>query len=80
MADQRPRRPAPIFLTLVLCALLAVFFAYDGPQWIGQLPGDIRAERGETRIFIPFTSGVAIALALALVLQVLQRWMFRDPE
>jgi len=80
MDETRQRRPPPIFSTLVLVVLVVAFFAYDGMQWIGNLPGDIRAQQGDTRISIPFTSGVALAIALAFVLQVLQRWLFRDPD
>jgi hypothetical protein len=40
-------------------------------SWLGSLPGDIRIDSGNTRIFIPITSMVLVSVALNLLL-----WLF----
>ena len=41
--------------------------------WFGNLPGDIRIERGETRIFIPLTSMLLASVVLTLFLNIVAR-------
>jgi uncharacterized membrane protein YidH (DUF202 family) len=45
-------------------------------SWFGRLPGDIRIESENVRIYIPFTSMILISLALSLVLGIINR-LFR---
>lgn len=35
-------------------------------SWFGRLPGDIRYERGGTRVYVPITSMLLVSLALTL--------------
>jgi hypothetical protein len=42
-------------------------------NWFGRLPGDIRIERGDTRIFIPITSMVILSILLSLLFMLLRR-------
>ncbi len=42
-------------------------------SWIGRLPGDIRIERENTRVFIPITSMIVISLILSLILNLFTR-------
>lgn len=42
--------------------------------WFGNLPGDIRIERDDTRIWIPITSMAIVSLVLTLVLNAISRW------
>lgn len=41
--------------------------------WFGRLPGDIRYEGENTRVFIPITSMLLISVALTLVLNLVRR-------
>jgi hypothetical protein len=45
--------------------------------WFGNLPGDIRIEGENTRVFIPITSMIIISVVLTVVVN-LVGWMFRD--
>lgn len=47
-------------------------FAWIG-GWFGNLPGDIRIERGGTRVFIPLGSMLVVSLVLTSALNVLAR-------
>lgn len=41
--------------------------------WIGKLPGDIRIEGENSRVFIPITSMIIISLVLSILLNLFQR-------
>ena len=43
-------------------------------DWFGHLPGDIRIERGSTRIYIPITSLIIVSAVLTLIVQILARF------
>lgn len=53
-----------IGVVLVLVGLLATTGALS---WCGRLPGDIRIERGNSRLYVPITSMLLISLVLSLV-------------
>lgn len=53
-----------IGVVLVLVGLLATTGALS---WFGRLPGDIRIERGNSRLYVPITSMLLISLVLSLV-------------
>jgi hypothetical protein len=55
-------------IVLVLVGVLAWTGAL---AWLGNLPGDIRIVRGNTRIYIPFASMLLISLALNVLV-----WLF----
>lgn len=43
-------------------------------SWFGRLPGDIRSESENTRLFIPITSMVVVSIVLSVVLNLIGRW------
>jgi hypothetical protein len=45
---------------------LVVMFA-PGIPWLGRLPGDIRIENENTRIYVPITTCIVLSLALSAV-------------
>ena len=42
-------------------------------SWFGRLPGDIRIERPNARVYIPITSMVLISLVLSILFGILRR-------
>lgn len=44
-----------------------------GVSWFGRLPGDIRIEGENTRVFIPITSMVIISVVLTVVFNLVSR-------
>ncbi len=44
-------------------------------SWFGHLPGDVRIDRGNVKVFIPFTSMILVSLALTLLLNLLRRFL-----
>ncbi|HEV2855509.1 MAG TPA: DUF2905 domain-containing protein [Thermoanaerobaculia bacterium] len=43
-------------------------------SWFGRLPGDIRIDRGNVKVFFPITSMILISIVLTLVLNLLRRF------
>lgn len=41
--------------------------------WFGRLPGDIRIERGATRVYVPIISMLLLSLAISLAAYLFRR-------
>lgn len=69
----------PVGLMLVVAGLgLAVvgLLVWAGAfSWFGRLPGDIRVESGNTRIYAPLASMVLISVLLSLGAWVVRRFL-----
>ena len=42
-------------------------------SWFGRLPGDIRIERGNTRVYIPLVSMLIVSVVVSIVLSLFRR-------
>ena len=42
-------------------------------HWFGRLPGDIRYEGENSRVFIPITSSILISIILSILINLLRR-------
>jgi hypothetical protein len=42
--------------------------------WVGRLPGDIRIESGNTRVYFPIVTMVVVSVVLSLLLAVARRF------
>jgi len=61
-----------IFLGLIL--ILGGVLIWTGAfSWFGRLPGDIRIESENVRVYIPFTSMIILSLALSLLMGIINR-------
>lgn len=60
-----------IGLALAALGLVVMTGAFD---WFGRLPGDIRIERGNTRIYIPITSMILVSVALSAIVHLITRF------
>jgi uncharacterized membrane protein YidH (DUF202 family) len=65
-------------LVLVVFGLAVVaigLLAWTGAlSWFGRLPGDIRVERENVRVYFPIVSMLLISVVLTLVLNLLRRF------
>lgn len=63
-----------VIVGLVIAGVgLLLWFAPNALSWFGRLPGDIRIERGNTRIYAPIASMLLISLVLTLLMNLLRR-------
>lgn len=68
-------RPLGILLLVLGAAIaLAGLLVWAGwLSWLGRLPGDVRIERENVKIFVPFTSMILVSVVLSLVLHLIRR-------
>jgi uncharacterized protein HemY len=59
----------------VLLLLIGAVVLYGGSGWFGRLPGDVRIERGSTRVYLPITSMVLLSIVLSLLVTLLRRFL-----
>lgn len=58
---------------ILVVAGVILYFAGDRLNWLGRLPGDIRIEKGNTRIFFPITTMILLSLLLSLILWIVRK-------
>ncbi|MBS3932818.1 MAG: DUF2905 domain-containing protein [Truepera sp.] len=75
----------PIVSALLVSLLLSLFIGTIGwllglvatlVGWLGNLPGDIRIERGNFTLFLPITSMLLLSLLLSVILSAVA-WLLR---
>jgi Zn-dependent protease with chaperone function len=57
-------------VAIVVVGLLVWWGAFG---WFGHLPGDIRIERDNVRVYVPLVSMLVISIVLTLVLNLISR-------
>ena len=67
----------PVGLLVVVGGIFSVvvgLLIYSGGlSWFGRLPGDIRYESGNVRIYVPIVSMLLVSIALTLLFNLLRR-------
>ncbi|UCH13340.1 MAG: DUF2905 domain-containing protein [Bacteroidales bacterium] len=61
-----------IGLFIVVIGVL-IYFLGDKLSWIGRLPGDIRIEKENLKIFIPVTTMILISILLTLIVTLIKK-------
>lgn len=68
------RSAGVLIVVLGLGVIVVGALVYSGALgWFGRLPGDIRFERGSTRVFFPLTSMIVVSILLSLALSIVRR-------
>jgi hypothetical protein len=63
-----------LLIALGLGAVLLGLLVWSGAlSWFGRLPGDIRIERENVRVYAPITSMILISVALTLLINLIRR-------
>jgi hypothetical protein len=60
----------------IFVVLLGVLIWAGGLSWFGRLPGDIRVERGNVRIYVPLVSMLLVSVTATVALWVV-RYLLR---
>ena len=58
---------------LIVIAGIVIWLLGDKLRFLGHLPGDIRIERENYRIYIPITTMILVSAVLSLIFWVVQR-------
>jgi xanthine/uracil permease len=57
----------------VVVILVGLVMMTGALNWVGRLPGDIRFESGNTRIYIPITTMIIVSIFLSLIIFLARR-------
>jgi hypothetical protein len=69
------RSLGPLLVALGFGAVVVGLLAWSGALgWLGRLPGDIRVERENVRVYVPLASMLLVSAALGLVSYLLRRF------
>jgi len=65
-----------LMITGVLFLIVGILlhFAPWSLNWFGRLPGDIRVETQQGKVFIPLTSMLIVSVILTILLNLFRRW------
>lgn len=58
---------------IIVIAGALIYFFHDKMHWIGHLPGDIRIEKENVRVYIPITTMLVFSVVLSLVLYLVRK-------
>jgi uncharacterized protein HemY len=61
-----------IGLILVITGAI-IWIAGDKLDWFGRLPGDIRIEKENTRIYFPITTMLIVSAVLSLIMYIIKK-------
>ena len=68
------RDVGPLLVVVGLTVLAVGVLAWTGGlSWFGRLPGDIRIERGNTRVYIPLVSMLIVSVVVSILLSLFRR-------
>jgi hypothetical protein len=64
-----------LLVGLGVAAILVGLLVWAGwLSWFGRLPGDVRIERENLRVYFPITSMILISIVLSLLMALLRRF------
>ena len=58
---------------VVLVAGLIIYFFHDKLHWIGHLPGDLRVEKENFRVYFPLTTMIIFSVLVTLLVNIIKR-------
>lgn len=59
---------------ILIIAGIIVYFTGDKPGWIGRLPGDIRIEKENTRIYFPITTMILLSVLVSFLMWIIRKF------
>lgn len=59
---------------VTIIAGLILWLAGDKLNWLGRLPGDIRIEKENTRIYFPITTMIILSLVFSGIMWIIRRF------
>ncbi|MCW3105496.1 MAG: hypothetical protein JWQ09_2 [Segetibacter sp.] len=63
-----------IFIGIAIIFIgIIIYFFHDKLHWIGRLPGDIRIEKENFKLYFPIMTMVLLSLLLTLIMNILKR-------
>jgi uncharacterized membrane protein len=63
-----------IIIVGIIAIVVGILVTTGALSWFGRLPGDIRIENENSRVFIPITSMIIVSIVGSLLLGLIRRW------
>ncbi|MDQ0819224.1 hypothetical protein QFZ69_000103 [Arthrobacter sp. V1I7] len=64
----------PLLVAVGLLVVLAGVLAWNGwLSWFGHLPGDVRIDRENVRVYIPWVSMIVVSVVVSIVISLFRR-------
>lgn len=63
-----------ILIGVILIVAGVVVTYFDRIPFFGKLPGDIRIERENFRLYFPLATSIALSIVISLILYLINRW------
>jgi uncharacterized membrane protein len=64
-----------LFGIIVVVIGLVVYLLGDKLNWFGRLPGDVRVEKGNTRIYFPIVTMLIVSILLTIIINVFKKFL-----
>jgi len=58
---------------ILVIAGLIIYFAGDKLCWLGHLPGDIRIEKENIKIYFPITTMIILSVLISLIIFIIKK-------
>lgn len=71
--DQQTGKYILIAGIIIVIIGIVIYFFHDYFKWIGRLPGDVRIEKGNTRIYFPWVTMIILSLVITLVVNIIRK-------
>jgi Protein of unknown function (DUF2905) len=63
----------PFIIAGAAILIIGVLIVTGGLSWFGHLPGDLRIEKPNTRVYIPIASCLLISIVVSLIAYIVRR-------
>ena len=60
---------------IVVVIGIIIYFFHDKLHWIGRLPGDIRIEKENFRLYFPITTMIIASVLLTLIVNIIKKFL-----
>lgn len=64
-----------LFGIIIVVIGILVYFLGDKLGWFGRLPGDVRIEKGNTRVYFPIVTMLIVSIVLTILINLVKRWL-----
>jgi membrane-anchored protein YejM (alkaline phosphatase superfamily) len=72
--DQQTGKYILIVGLIIVVAGIIIYFFHDYFKWIGRLPGDIRIEKENFRLYFPLTTMIIFSVVITIIIQIFKRF------
>jgi magnesium-transporting ATPase (P-type) len=72
--DQQTGKYILIAGLIIVAAGILIYFFHDYFKWIGRLPGDIKIEKENFRLYFPLTTMIIFSLVITIIIQIFKRF------